>query len=55
MNDVWRDAKPRLPALLAEIEGVPFVDDPQLVRRRSRDFFWYSPILNEQLTASPPT
>ena len=50
MNDVWRDAKPRLPALLAEIEGVPFVDDPQLVRRRSRDFFWYSPILNEELT-----
>jgi FAD/FMN-containing dehydrogenase len=45
-----RGQKRRLPALLAEIEGVPFIAEPTLVRRRSRDFFWYSPILNEQLT-----
>jgi FAD/FMN-containing dehydrogenase len=38
-----------LAALIAEIDGVPVVTDPQIVRRRSRDFFWYSPILNEQL------
>jgi FAD/FMN-containing dehydrogenase len=33
----------------AEQGGVPLVTDTQIVRRRSRDFFWYSPILNEQL------
>lgn len=37
--------------LLAAIEGVPTVTDPVAVRRRSRDFFWYSPILNQQLAA----
>ena len=36
-------------ALLAQIDGVPAVTDPTTVRRRSRDFFWYSPILNAQL------
>ena len=35
--------------LLRAIEGVPSIIDPVAVRRRSRDFFWYSPILNEQL------
>jgi FAD/FMN-containing dehydrogenase len=39
-----------LTALLAEIAGVPVIDEPVTVRRRSRDFFWYSPILNEQLS-----
>jgi FAD/FMN-containing dehydrogenase len=38
-----------LAALLADIDGVPVVTERTLVRRRSRDFFWYSPILNEQL------
>src|SRR5260370_170587 len=53
MNDARDEgpsgAKQRLAALLAEIDGVPVIADPTLVRRRSRDFFWYSPILNEQL------
>jgi len=35
--------------LLRAIEGVPSITDPVAVRRRSRDFFWYSPILNEAL------
>ncbi|MBV8744846.1 MAG: FAD-binding oxidoreductase, partial [Xanthobacteraceae bacterium] len=44
-------AKPRydIDGLLSAIAGVPFITDPVAVRRRSRDFFWYSPILNEQL------
>ncbi|MCZ8098125.1 MAG: FAD-binding oxidoreductase [Burkholderiales bacterium] len=36
-------------SVLADIGDVPVVTEPQVVRRRSRDFFWYSPILNEQL------
>lgn len=36
-------------AVLAEIDGVPTITEPTTVRRRSRDFFWYSPILNAQL------
>jgi FAD/FMN-containing dehydrogenase len=38
-----------LAALRHDIAGVPVIDDPVAVRRRSRDFFWYSPILNKQL------
>ena len=48
------------PAKAAEREGalqafrdaigdVPTVEDPRIVRRRSRDFFWYSPVLQEVL------
>ena len=31
------------------IDGIPVIDDPALVRQRSRDFFWYSPILKQLL------
>ena len=36
-------------ALLHALGDVPTTTDPALVRRRSRDFFWYSPILNQEL------
>jgi FAD/FMN-containing dehydrogenase len=37
-------------SLIRAIDDVPIVTDPVTVRRRSRDFFWYSPVLNEQLS-----
>ncbi|HEY8579173.1 MAG TPA: FAD-binding oxidoreductase [Beijerinckiaceae bacterium] len=33
----------------AAIGDVPCMDDPVTVRRKSRDYFWYSPVLNERL------
>jgi FAD/FMN-containing dehydrogenase len=36
-------------ALIADLGDIAVVTEPKIVRRRSRDFFWYSPILNEQL------
>ena len=41
MTDVAR-LKSRLPGLRIE-------DHPTLVRQKSRDFFWYSPVLKRQL------
>jgi FAD/FMN-containing dehydrogenase len=38
-----------LAAFLAAIEGVPVETDRALVRQKSRDFFWYSPVLKRQL------
>jgi FAD/FMN-containing dehydrogenase len=35
--------------LLEDLSGIPFTTVPTLVRQKSRDFFWYSPVLNEQL------
>jgi FAD/FMN-containing dehydrogenase len=46
MNDMSPNAVARL---VADLSDIPTVTDPKIVRRRSRDFFWYSPILNEQL------
>jgi FAD/FMN-containing dehydrogenase len=43
------EPSPRLAAFLTEIGDAPIITDPQVVRRRSRDFFWYSPILNAEL------
>jgi FAD/FMN-containing dehydrogenase len=34
---------------IAAIGGVPIIDAPILIRQKSRDFYWYSPILKEQL------
>jgi hypothetical protein len=36
-------------ALLRDIGDVPHTLDPVTVRRKSRDYFWYSPVLNESL------
>ena len=38
-----------LDALLNQIGDVPFSTEPSLVRRRSRDYFWYSPVLASAL------
>jgi FAD/FMN-containing dehydrogenase len=46
MNDLSSD---HLMRLIDDLGDVPVVTDPKIVRRRSRDFFWYSPVLNEQL------
>ena len=35
--------------LVEALGDVPVVTEPVIVRRRSRDFFWYSPILAEEL------
>ncbi|MEJ0074652.1 MAG: FAD-binding oxidoreductase [Alphaproteobacteria bacterium] len=35
--------------LLKLIGGIPVTTDMQRVRLRSRDYFWYSPVLNKQL------
>ncbi len=36
-------------ALLGALEGIAVETDPALVRQKSRDFFWYSPVLRRQL------
>lgn len=35
--------------IAAQLAPVDVIDEPVLVKKRSRDFFWYSPILNAQL------
>jgi FAD/FMN-containing dehydrogenase len=35
--------------LLDDLAGIPATTVPTLVRQKSRDFFWYSPVLNTQL------
>jgi FAD/FMN-containing dehydrogenase len=43
------DRPRRLDDLVRDLGDVPVVTDPLRVRKKSRDFFWYSPVLNEQL------
>jgi len=39
-------------AIAGELAPVEVLDDPTTVKKRSRDFFWYSPILNAELRRS---
>ncbi|MGN6550842.1 MAG: FAD-binding oxidoreductase, partial [Pararhizobium sp.] len=36
-------------ALRRDLNGIRIEDNPAIVRQKSRDFFWYSPILKEEL------
>lgn len=36
-------------AFAGRLAPVAVIDEPVLIKKRSRDFFWYSPILNEEL------
>ncbi|MBN9016233.1 MAG: FAD-binding oxidoreductase [Rhizobiales bacterium] len=38
-----------LDAFRKELDGIAIEDNPALVKQKSRDFFWYSPILKGQL------
>ncbi len=43
------EAKADMAKLRRLIEGMRIEDNPQLVKQKSRDFYWYSPILKRQL------
>src|SRR3981189_894816 len=37
------------PGVAADLAPIECISDRALVRQKSRDFFWYSPVLNEKL------
>jgi FAD/FMN-containing dehydrogenase len=37
------------PGVAADLAPIECITDRALVRQKSRDFFWYSPVLNERL------
>jgi FAD/FMN-containing dehydrogenase len=39
----------RLDGLRAELDGIPLADDAATLKLKSRDFYWFSPILKPQL------
>lgn len=40
---------PAMPAFLADLGDIPVITDPMLLKQKSRDFFWFSPILKPEL------
>ena len=36
-------------ALKSALDGLKIEDNPAIVKQKSRDFFWYSPVLKRQL------
>lgn len=40
---------PAIAALIADLGDIPVVTESKVVRKKSRDFFWYSPILDAEL------
>jgi FAD/FMN-containing dehydrogenase len=42
---------PDIAALRKTLDGLKIEDNPALVKQKSRDFFWYSPVLKRQLDA----
>lgn len=44
-----RPAPETIAALKAELDGIAMSDDPRYVAAKSRDYFWYSPILDAEL------
>ena len=38
-----------LEKLKSDLAGIAMEDNPQIVKQKSRDFFWYSPVLKQQL------
>ncbi|TPK37906.1 FAD-binding oxidoreductase [Mesorhizobium sp. B2-5-3] len=36
-------------ALKRDLDGIKFDDNPAIVQQKSRDFYWYSPVLKQQL------
>src|SRR4051794_7174798 len=43
------DPMEQLDRLVNDLSDIPFVTDPDLVRQKSFDCFWFSPILDRQL------
>ena len=36
-------------ALKRDLDGIKLDDNPAIVQQKSRDFYWYSPVLKQQL------
>ncbi|WP_321343833.1 FAD-binding oxidoreductase [Breoghania sp.] len=41
--------QPDLKSVLEALDGLAIEDNPAIVKQKSRDFFWYSPVLKKQL------